>query len=114
MTKAFQSMTWEKAGANLARIAIELSNMINSLISPLSEEDLRLARLKTFCAAIGMDFFAAREIINMVYRNTCLPIEEIQSRFFFCKNYGINLYLGTPCFWDVALLEERNFKHSRV
>jgi len=85
------------------------------LLNYLRAEENRLARLKVFCDAHLLNFYAAQEEIAEVRNNhssTCyiMDANEAQMRFIYVKTHGLDIDLGQEYFWVLAdyILEKRN------
>lgn len=77
---------------------------IQSIIkNHFAAEENRLARLKIFCEAAQLNFYAAKEEIakacnDCFAKGFCLPPEEAQRRFFARENSDLDLALDDPWF----------------
>lgn len=78
-----------------------------SLYDWFAAEEKRLARLKIFCAANNLVFYAAQEKIAEAVNNCAedgfyLSTDEAQHRFMMAHRYGFkDLDLGYDYFWDL-------------
>lgn len=77
-------------------------------------ESNRLARLKVFCEAAQLNFYAANEeickVVNDSAYNNYLSPQEVQNRFIAAKNFDLDYGLDGPWFWDLVEYKRRNKK----